>query len=300
MSVYTLHSPLNSLDGLSTPHIMVGVALVLVFGLVASIVVLSLQKSKLDWNKGFLSYIQFAYSCFIKPHERDSEGEAGQQHALESFYRAQASVYDATRKKLLCGREDMLALLAAQLKYRQSQHQVSKPVWVDIGGGTGYNIEAMKAFLPVDEFFSHVYLVDLSPSLLEVARQRFERLGWKNVSVICRDAREFRLPGANGAANGGADIVTMSYSLSMIPDYYSGVDSLNNLMKSDAILGVVDFYVQNIVDVSCRNYTGGVFNRHVNWLGRAFWRAWFDFDRVNLDAARRDYLEYKFGTIISA
>ncbi|KUL84051.1 hypothetical protein ZTR_07119 [Talaromyces verruculosus] len=300
MSVYTLQSPLNSLGGLGTPHIMVGVALVLVFGLVASIVVLSLQKSKLDWNKGFLSYIQFAYSCFLKPHERDSEGEAGQQHALESFYRAQASVYDATRKRLLCGREDMLALLAAQLKYRESQHQVSKPVWVDIGGGTGYNIEAMNAFLPVDKFFSHVYLVDLSPSLLEVARQRFERLGWKNVTVICRDAREFRLPGANGAANGGADIVTMSYSLSMIPDYYSVVDSLNYLMKSDAILGVVDFYVQNIVDVSCRNYTGGVFNRHVNWLGRAFWRAWFDFDRVNLDAARRDYLEYKFGTIISA
>ncbi|EED20542.1 conserved hypothetical protein [Talaromyces stipitatus ATCC 10500] len=301
MSVYTLHSPLNSLDGLSTPHIMVGVALVLVLGVVATTVVLSLQKSKLDWNKGFLSYIQFAYSCFIKPHERDREGEAGQQHALESFYRAQASVYDATRKKLLCGREDMLALLAAQLKYRQSQHQVSKPVWVDIGGGTGsYNIEAMNAFLPVDKFFSHVYLVDLSPSLLEVARQRFERLGWKNVSVICRDAREFRLPGENGAANGGADIVTMSYSLSMIPDYYSVVDSLNSLMKSDALLGVVDFYVQNIVDVSCRNYTGGVFNRHVNWIGRAFWRAWFDFDRVNLDAARRDYLEYKFGTIISA
>ena len=58
--------------------------------------------------------------------------------------------------------------------------------------------------------------------------------------------------------------------------------------------------VQSIVDVSCRNYTGGAFNRHVNWLGRVFWRAWFDFDRVSLEAARRDYLEYKFGTVISA
>ena len=54
------------------------------------------------------------------------------------------------------------------------------------------------------------------------------------------------------------------------------------------------------MDVSCRNYTGGAFNRHVNWLGRVFWRAWFDFDRVSLEAARRDYLEYKFGTVISA
>lgn len=71
----------------------------------------------------------------------------------------------------------------------------------------------MAAFIPVEEFFSRVYLVDLSPSLLEVARQRFERLGWKNVSVICIDARSFRLP----KEDEGADLVTMSYSLSMIP-----------------------------------------------------------------------------------
>lgn len=57
--------------------------------------------------------------------------------------------------------------------------------------------------------------------------------------------------------------------------------------------------VQSIVDISARNYTGGAFNRHVNWLGRVFWRAWFDADRVNLEAARRDYLEYRFGTVLS-
>lgn len=52
--------------------------------------------------------------------------------------------------------------------------------------------------------------------------------------------------------------------------------------------------------MSARNYTGGIINRHVNWLGRAFWRAWFEADRVNLEAARRDYLEYRFGTVLSA
>ena len=85
-----------------------------------------------------------------------------------------------------------------------------------------YNIEAMSAFLPVQEFFSHVYLVDFSPSLCEVARQRFERLGWKNVRVICQDARTFRLPDDDKIDPGsrsstGADLATMSYSLSMIP-----------------------------------------------------------------------------------
>jgi betaine lipid synthase len=83
----------------------------------------------------------------------------------------------------------------------------------------------MSAFLPVDTYFSHVYLVDLTPSLCDVARKRFERLGWKNVSVICQDARTFRLPtdsedetaSQERKAHRGADLVTMSYSLSMIP-----------------------------------------------------------------------------------
>lgn len=81
----------------------------------------------------------------------------------------------------------------------------------------------MAAFLPVDKFFKHVYLVDLSPSLCEVARSRFQRLGWKNVTVLCQDARSFTLPEkdldprSTGLSNGAADLITMSYSLSMIP-----------------------------------------------------------------------------------
>ena len=95
----------------------------------------------------------------------------------------------------------------------------------------------MSQFVDVPEFFSSVYLVDLSPSLCDVARKRFERLGWKNVTVVCQDARRFRLEDyENGLPitsspirspalsyftqrrpeHGGADLITMSYSLSMI------------------------------------------------------------------------------------
>ncbi|KAL2815707.1 hypothetical protein BJX63DRAFT_420275 [Aspergillus granulosus] len=274
-----------------------------VCALVAIVLFAASRKHKIDLNQGVSSYLKFIYANFLKPHDK---GGSGQQDALESFYRTQATVYDATRKRLLRGREDMLGLVAAQLKYKvdNKELQAGKAIWVDIGGGTGYNIEAMSAFVPVPEFFSHVYLVDLSPSLCDVARQRFERLGWKNVSVVCQDARTFGLPEDDiepgKASRARADVVTMSYSLSMIPDYYSVVDSLGQLVKPSGLLGVCDFYVQSIVDVSSRNYIGGAFNRHVNWLGRAFWRAWFEADRVNLDAARRDYLEYRFGTVISA
>ncbi|KAL2872364.1 class I SAM-dependent methyltransferase [Aspergillus lucknowensis] len=292
-----------SQSGVDRLYVSIAGTAFFVCALVAIVLLAASRKRKVDVNQGIFSYLKFIYANFLKPHDRSG---SSQQDALESFYKTQATVYDATRKRLLRGREDMLGLVAAQLKYKVDNKELhtGKAIWVDIGGGTGYNIEAMSAFLPVSEFFSQVYLVDLSPSLCEVARQRFERLGWKNVSVVCQDARSFRLPEDSinpGKTSGAtADLVTMSYSLSMIPDYYSVVDSLGRLVKSSGLLGVCDFYVQSIVDVSSRNYIGGAFNRHVNWLGRAFWRAWFEADRVNLDAARRDYLEYRFGTVISA
>ncbi len=46
----------------------------------------------------------------------------------------QADVYDATRKRLLRGREDMLALVAAQLRFKAERdgYGLTKPVWVDV------------------------------------------------------------------------------------------------------------------------------------------------------------------------
>lgn len=85
----------------------------------------------------------------------------------------------------------------------------------------------------------------------------------------------------------------------MQPDYYSVVDSVTSLLSSGGVFGVVDFYVQNQIDFSFRNYTAGFLDRHVNAWSRLFWRAWFDFDRVGLEPSRRDYLEYKFGTILN-
>ncbi|KAG5917379.1 hypothetical protein E4U61_002771 [Claviceps capensis] len=284
----------------------------------------SRSKTNTDETPGLIqSFFLFFYSSFLKPHQGDTK--ANQQDALESFYKKQAGAYDATRKVLLRGREDMLALVVAQLQAKAERATAAgknqtKRIWVDIGGGTGWNIEAMGRFVSVPDFFSHIYLVDFSPSLCGVARKRFERLAWKNVTVVCEDARKFRLEdyesGMSPAQNllrspllsyfkqqnprqGGADLVTMSYSLSMIPDYYSVIDSVISLLSPDGIFGVVDFYVQNKADYSFRNYTGGALDRHVNALSRMFWRAWFDLDRVALEPGRRDYLEYKFGTVLN-
>jgi len=103
------------------------------------------------------------------------------------------------------------------------------------------------------------------------------RLGWENVTVICCDARQFRLEDYEDMDDHdtptsehvtidynerlskiGADLLTMSYSLSMIPDYYPVIDSMASLLANSGIIGVCDFYVQNKVDLQGRNYTGGM------------------------------------------
>ncbi|KAF2097909.1 betaine lipid synthase [Rhizodiscina lignyota] len=247
------------------------------------------------------AYARFCWACFMKPH---AKGSKNQQDALENFYKAQASVYDKTRGMLLHGREDLLGLVASQLKNKALNGR--KPIWVDMG-----------EYVEVPNFFKTVYLVDLSTSLCEVAEKRFEALGWSNVKVICQDARAFNLSNyeeaetpkaaekrmyGDGSSTGeheGADLITMSYALSMIPEFYPVIDSLTSLLSINGIIGVVDFYVQSEVDFQSRNYTGGVLDRHCTWLSRTFWRTWFEIDRVNLEAARRDYLEYRFGTILT-
>lgn len=49
----------------------------------------------------------------------------------------QATVYDATRRRLLQGREDMLGLVAAQLKHKVESKEIKagKAVWVDVSFG---------------------------------------------------------------------------------------------------------------------------------------------------------------------
>ena len=73
----------------------------------------------------------FVWNCFFKPHTGDKT--INQQDALERFYKAQASIYDSTRGRLLHGREDMLGLVAAQLKHRVETRSLRpRPIWVDV------------------------------------------------------------------------------------------------------------------------------------------------------------------------
>ncbi|KIY74282.1 S-adenosyl-L-methionine-dependent methyltransferase [Cylindrobasidium torrendii FP15055 ss-10] len=244
----------------------------------------------------FTPQLRFIWHCFLAPI-----GASDQKSRLDKFYEGQAQVYDSTRNGLLRGRNTMLNLSAAHLRELRKQSSGKRLVWIDIGGGTGWNIEQMDKHFPISEF-DHVYLIDLCGPLLQVARTRFARRGWKNVTVLCQDATEFCLPewSEKGMpSEGSVSFVTMSYSLSMIPNYYALLDRIEHVLDpAHGLLGVADFYTAGKQPSLHEKAIGGV-SKEVGWVSRWFWQIWFDFDHVSLSPARRAYLEYRFGTVKS-
>lgn len=225
----------------------------------------------------------FAYGCFLRPLGKTSS----QAERLDRFYAAQAKVYDVTRTRLLRGRRTMLQLSAQHLRDMRRQHPDKPLVWIDLGGGTGWNIEQMAEYFDLSQLHA-VYLVDLCEPLLEVARTRFRERGWKNVHVLCQDASTFTLPALGDEYR--VDLVTMSYSLSMIPSFYATLDRVDSILHSEmGVVAVCDFYAAP----PSRNDKG----RGCHPLLRWFWTWWFSWDHVDLHPARRDYLEHRFGTI---
>lgn len=93
--------------------------------------------------------------------------------------------------------------------YNVCAEPVRKLVWIDIGSGTGWNCAKMNEYIPISEFHT-VYLVDITPSLCDVAQKRFDKLGWANVKVLCMDALQFELEDKSDEIEIG--LVTMSYS----------------------------------------------------------------------------------------
>src|SRR6185436_17075957 len=110
---------------------------------------------------------------------------------MENFYAGQAEAYDDFRRRLLKGRQELWNLLPPP----------QGGTWLDMGGGTGANLDY---FGPAISRLSKIYVLDLSHSLLEVAKKRFAANGWTNAETIEADATTFQPP------TGPVDVVTFS------------------------------------------------------------------------------------------
>ena len=188
------------------------------------------------------------------------------QERLDSFYGAQAADYDRFRERLLHGRQELYDRLPTP----------DGGVWVELGGGTGANIEFLGERRRA---LKQIHIVDLSTSLLAIARDRIDAKKWDNVTVHQADATTVALLEK-------ADVVTFSYSLTMIPDWYLALENARRLLKPDGWIGVVDFYV-------ARKYPTLGHRRH-GWATRTFWPTWFAHDNVYPSPDHVPYLHQHF------
>lgn len=198
-----------------------------------------------------------------------SPGVSGDTHQarLVSYYADQAEIYDESRKRLLFGREEAFAV-------------VSPPpggVWIDFGGGTGSNAALLRDEL---DKLAAFYIVDLCDPLLEVARRRFPAATSPTVKPVLADATTFT------PDEGAADVVSFSYSLSMIPEWYKAIDNAHRLLRPGGAIIAVDFYVSERYPPQGRTRHGG--------FTRGFWRWWFERSNVHLAPDRLNYLAYRF------
>lgn len=167
-----------------------------------------------------------------KMQEKHGMGEHASK--IEAFYESQKDEYDAFRENFLHARP----VLAECIPLKEG-----KQVWVDVGGGTGRNLEFFTVET-IKKCFSKICIVDVSVSLLDVAKKRIEAAGLSDiVECICCDftdtANLSKLP-----KPGTCDLVTMSYSLSMIPKKELALQSAAKLLKpkGQGILGLADFF----------------------------------------------------------
>jgi S-adenosylmethionine-diacylgycerolhomoserine-N-methlytransferase len=108
------------------------------------------------------------------------KGDTHEEH-LESFYVTQSDLYDSYRYRMLHGRFPMICAMPAP----------KGGIWVDLGGGTGSNLEF---FGPNLSHFSKVVVLDLCPSLVKTAQKRVDEKGWSSfVDVVLGDACDFEV-----------------------------------------------------------------------------------------------------------
>lgn len=195
----------------------------------------------------FLADLRVLYHLVLKPVRGESHADR-----MESFYGGQAEAYDDFRRRLLQGREELYSRLNVP----------AGGIWIEMGGGTGSNLEYLGERI---HQLGKVIVVDLSQSLLDVAARRAKDRGWSNVEVVAADATAFEL-------EGGADVVTFSYSLTMIPNWFEAIENARRILKPGGKLGVVDFYVS-------RKFPAAEHQQH-NWFTRNFWPVWFSNDNV--------------------
>ena len=148
---------------------------------------------------------------------------------MDRMYRFQRHFYDISRKYCLLGRDRLIS----EMRISEGDHVL------EVGCGTGRNLEILAKKYPDVRFYG----LDASGEMLRNAEKRKEAKSLRNLTV------------ARGLADGFShseefdleemfDVVFLSYSISMIPNWEDAIDNCLENLKKGRPLYIVDFFDQ--------------------------------------------------------
>jgi S-adenosylmethionine-diacylgycerolhomoserine-N-methlytransferase len=138
------------------------------------------------------------------------------QKNIDEFYRKQAAIYNFTRPFFLFGRKNLVETAA---KY-------SKPDYImDAGCGTGYLLPIIESQFPD----SRITALDRSEAMLSKAK----KINLKRTDFHPGDLLDY--------SGKKIDLIFLSYSLTMSPDYSFIVPYCGKLLNSGGKIAVCDF-----------------------------------------------------------
>lgn len=137
---------------------------------------------------------------------------------IDEYYKLHARFYDATRWGFLFGRKRLVDLLP---------DLPGGSNIFDLGCGTGLQLQNLRLRYPKSSLTG----IDQSPAMLAIANKK---LG-SEISLV---EDSFPSKSINSA---DFDLVTASYSLTMVHELDEVLDSVINILKPGAFVAVVDF-----------------------------------------------------------
>ena len=144
--------------------------------------------------------------------------------AIERYYQLHSRIYDATRWSFLFGRNSVLNHIEAATATPERI--------LEVGCGTGKNLAPLAERFPKAQITG----VDLSATMLKVARGKVERFGE-------RVRLEHRAYGAPSSEPPAFDLVLFSYALSMFnPGYDTAIAAAHRDLAPGGYIAVVDFH----------------------------------------------------------
>ncbi|HVG50321.1 MAG TPA: class I SAM-dependent methyltransferase [Xanthobacteraceae bacterium] len=168
----------------------------------------------------------------------DAPAAANATALMNSIYRRQRHVYDATRKYYLLGRDGLIERLAVR-----PGHTV-----LEIGCGTGRNLVLAARRYPGARFLG----IDVSTDMLHTAISSIGHAGLSSrVRVAHADATAFDPAALFGAPR--LDRIFISYSVSMIPQWQAVIDAALARLAPGGELHIVDFGSQSGLPAWFRN-----------------------------------------------